>query len=96
MRESRIEKVLKDSIDNRLNGLCLKFNSGISGMPDRIVIVNNKIIFVELKAPGKKPRPLQVYMHSKLRELGQTVLVLDSVEKVRKFVKELEDEIYTT
>lgn len=96
MRESRIEKVLKDNIDKRLKGLCLKFNSGISGMPDRIVIVNNKIIFVELKVTGKKPRPLQVYMHGRLRELGQTVLVLDSVEKVKEFVKELEDEIHTS
>ena len=33
--------------------------------------------FVEVKAPGKKPRPLQESRHQMLRNLGILVFVLD-------------------
>ena len=41
-------------------------------------------IFVELKAPGKKPRVNQVREHASLRALGQTVLVINTIELVDK------------
>mgnify|MGYP001603998362 CR=1 FL=1 len=55
MRESGIEKRLKKEIE-KIGGKALKFVSpGVIGVPDRIVLLpHGKIIFVELKAPGKK------------------------------------------
>ena len=65
-------------------GLCLKFVSpGMDGMPDRLILMSGgRIAFVEVKAPGKKPRPLQVCRHEQLRELGYEVFVLDRPEDI--------------
>ena len=50
---------------------------GFDGMPDRLVLLpRGKIGFVEVKAPGKEPRPLQVARHGLLRRLGFKVYVL--------------------
>lgn len=65
-------------------GLAVKFVSpGYAGMPDRLVLLpGGKLAFVEVKAPGKKPRVLQVKRHEKLRELGFRVFVLDALEDI--------------
>ena len=90
MEESRIEKRLKKEIE-KLGGKALKFVSpGVSGVPDRIVLLpQGRIIFVELKAPGKKPRPIQKYRIKELTTLGFRVEIIDSIEGVNNFVKEI-------
>lgn len=58
---------------------CVKFNSpGRRGVPDRVVIANRGVYFIELKAPGKKPRPDQLAEHATIRKHGVEVAVLDS------------------
>lgn len=47
------------------------------------------IVFVELKAPGKKPTPGQLREHKRLRDLGFRVEVIDSKEGVDKFIRGL-------
>lgn len=42
----------------------------------------SKTIFVELKAPGEKPTTLQLREHERMRAMGQTVVVIDSIEGV--------------
>ncbi len=90
MEESKIERHLKKQIE-LLGGLALKFVSpGVSGVPDRIVLLpHGRIIFVELKAPGKKTRPIQEYRIKMIRALGFRVEIIDSIEKVNKFIKEI-------
>ncbi len=90
MEESKIERHLKKQIE-LLGGLALKFISpGLSGVPDRIVLLpQGRIIFVELKAPGKKTRPIQEYRIKMIRALGFRVEIIDSIEKVNKFIKEI-------
>ncbi|MDJ0905388.1 MAG: hypothetical protein QNI96_05170 [Woeseiaceae bacterium] len=40
--------------------LCYKFSSPARrGVPDRVLIHNGTVLFLELKAPGKKPTQLQ-------------------------------------
>ena len=46
--------------------------------------------FVEVKAPGQRPRPLQVRRHSQLAELGYVVLVLDAPDRVDEVLDEIE------
>ena len=56
---------------------------GHSGVPDRIVFLpGGRIIFVEVKAPGKKLRPLQVHVKGQLEALGVDFRVVDSKESV--------------
>ncbi|MBU5594900.1 VRR-NUC domain-containing protein [Amphibacillus sp. MSJ-3] len=89
MKEQKIEKYLKDKIEH-LGGHALKFNSGVRGVPDRIVLLpGGKVIFVELKAPGKKPRPLQEKRLRDLNELGFHAIVIDSKSKVDDFINEV-------
>ena len=77
-REREIEQALRRHI-RKAGGLCLKFVSpGNAGMPDRLCLLpNGEIFFVEVKAPGKKPSPLQLKRHEQLKALGFRVFVID-------------------
>lgn len=72
-----------------MGGLCPKFISpGLDGMPDRLVLLPfGRIAFVEVKAPGKVPRPLQVSRHGMLRRLGFKVYVLDRPEQIKEILE---------
>jgi hypothetical protein len=83
MLEKNIELKLVMEVKKK-NGLALKLVCpGFYGMPDRIVLLQGgKIGFVEVKAPGKKPRALQLARHKQLRKLGFKVFVLDDAGKI--------------
>lgn len=83
MREKEIEQQLVKAVKAR-GGMCPKFTSpGMDGVPDRMVLFpKGRIGFVEVKAPGKKPRPLQVCRHEQFRRLGFRVYVLDRPEQI--------------
>lgn len=85
MREAALEKKLKSSIELK-NGKCLKLVSpGLAGVPDRICLLPGaRVIFVEVKAPGEKPRPLQLKRHKELRALGFDVRLIDSEEQINE------------
>ena len=83
MREKAIEHKLVKAVKAE-GGMCPKLVSpGTDGMPDRMVLLPEAHIgFVEVKAPGEKPRPLQVRRHEQLRELGFQVSVLYDPEQI--------------
>ena len=83
MSEKQIEHKLVMETKKR-HGLCLKFTSpGWNGAPDRIVLLpDEKIGFVEVKAPGGKLRALQVHRLKHLMSLGFKVFVLDNEKHI--------------
>lgn len=85
MREKHIEQKLCQSI-RAAGGICPKLTCpGFDGMPDRMALLpGGKVGFVEVKAPGKKPRPLQRARHRLLKSLGFPVYVLDGAEQIEK------------
>lgn len=87
MREKEIEKYLADLVTAQ-GGMALKFVSpGCTGVPDRVVILpGGKIGFLELKAPGGKPRKEQAYRIRQLRELGCRAGFADSREDINRFL----------
>lgn len=93
MLESKIEKKLTELV-RKCGGQSLKFVSpGNAGVPDRIVLMpHGRLHFVELKAPGEKPRPLQVAVYEEFRALGFEVEVIDSLEGVQTFIRYLQEE----
>ncbi|PLR84646.1 VRR-NUC domain-containing protein [Bacillus canaveralius] len=95
MLESTLERRLKNEV-KKLGGKAVKFESpGFSGVPDRLVLLpGGRLVFIEMKAPGKALRPLQEKRITNLRQLGFEVFVLDSVATINQFVKWVdEDEI---
>ena len=80
MLEKDVEAHLVEGV-KRLGGVAYKFTSpGRRNVPDRIcVLPGGRIVFVELKAPGKKPTAGQAREHQRLRDLGQEVVVCDNV-----------------
>lgn len=90
MLEKQIEHKLSLTVKRR-GGIALKFVSpSFAGMPDRLVLLpDGYIAFVELKAPGKKPRPLQLARHRLLRRLGFPVYVIDREEQIGGMLDEL-------
>lgn len=83
MRERTLElKLVKET--RKRGGVALKFVSpSFSGMPDRLVLLPHQVMgFVEVKAPGEKPRPLQQSRHAMLREMGFPVFVLDHSDEI--------------
>ncbi len=83
MREKSIEQKLVKAV-KACGGICPKLVCpGVDGMPDRMVLLpHGRLGFVEVKATGKKPRPLQTVRHEMLTRLGFKVYVLDSPEQI--------------
>lgn len=91
MREKTVEAKLVAAVKG-MGGLAPKFTSpGYDGMPDRLVLLPNGILaFVELKAPGKKLRPLQVRRKAQLEELGFSVYCIDRPEQIGGVLSEIQ------
>ena len=89
MREKEIEKKLTQAV-KCMGGLALKFiSTGYDGVPDRIVLFpGGRIAFVEVKAPGKTLRPLQVRRKRQLESLGFKVYVLDDPGQIEEILQE--------
>jgi len=88
--EKTIEQKLVQAV-KAVGGIAPKFVCpGCSGMPDRIVLFpDGKIAFVEVKAIGSKPRPLQLHRHETLRRLGFNVYILDDVADIAPILTEI-------
>lgn len=88
MRENVIEAYLRDQV-KALGGKAYKFVSpGNAGVPDRLVLLpGGKVVFVELKATGKKPTALQESQQRKIRNLNFDVFTLDSKAGVDKLIE---------
>ena len=94
MKERDIEMYLVKRV-KELGGKAYKFVSpGNIAVPDRIcVLPKGNVIFVECKAPGKIPTPLQLKVIGSFRSLGHEVLIIDSIEYVDILVETIKEEI---
>ena len=95
------KKLYERTIENELvarvkamGGIAPKFTSpGFDGMPDRLVLLpGGRLGFVELKAPGRKPRALQMVRHRLLRRLGFKVYVIDEINQIDSVLEEIDHE----
>lgn len=90
--EKTLERLLKNMVENKLKGLCLKLlSTHYTGLPDRMCLLpGGKVFFVELKTSGMKPRKIQEWVHDKLRVLGFRVEVIDTSEQIKKLIQDYE------
>lgn len=84
--EQKFTKAVKDK-----GGLALKFVSpNFNGVPDRLVLMPfGKMAFVELKAPKKKMRALQIKRKRQLESLGFFVYCVDDVRMIGDVIDEI-------
>ena len=89
--ERDMEQKLVKAVKAR-GGLAPKFVSpGFDGVPDRIVLLpRGRIAFIELKAKGRKMRPLQVRRKRQLESLGFSVYCIDSPEQIGGILDEIQ------
>lgn len=86
MLERDIEKAFVKRVQ-ALGGMAEKFTSpNRRSVPDRLVTLpGGRIIFVELKAPGKLATDAQARDHTKRKALGCDVRVINTLDGVHAF-----------
>ena len=88
MREYVVENEFVKAV-RKAGGVAYKLNSlTANGLPDRLVLFPpGKTLFVELKAPGKQMRPLQVKRRRQLQSLGFPVLCIDRFSQIKPVIE---------
>lgn len=86
--ENKVEERLRQGVKS-IGGLCLKFVSSINGVPDRVVVYQGRVVFVELKAPNGRLSSLQRVRHAELRSAGAEVQVIACKDEVDSFLRNL-------
>lgn len=90
MLEKEIERELTKCVKEK-GGMCLK-QTGMAGIPDRLILLlDGKCGFVELKAPGEKPRKLQEHRMKELREIGYLTFVVSMKDEINGVLKAIEN-----
>lgn len=81
--EKLLEKKLGRAV-RQLGGKSIKIDARyFTGVPDRLIVLpEGRVVFVEVKSTGVKPRKIQLYVHKILRGLGFDVRVIDSTSKI--------------
>ena len=88
MLEKDIEQYLIEQAKKVLHGSALKWVCpGHAGVPDRIILASGlPVVFVEVKRPAEKLRPLQMATHLQLMALGADCRVVASKEEVDELI----------
>ncbi|MBD0853079.1 nuclease [Corynebacterium striatum] len=84
MREKDVEQALTQAV-KKAGGISLKLVSpGTAGIPDRLILLRGgKAGFIEVKAPGQKPRALQMARLHQLQHQGFTATWIDHPAQIQ-------------
>jgi hypothetical protein len=86
MRESTIERAVCAYAKSR-GCLVLKLSGpNQKGQPDRMFIRGGRVLFIEFKAPGKKPTALQMKWIADLFLQGMSAYSCDDIEAGKKMI----------
>lgn len=91
VRENKVERYL-DSEIMKLGGITRKWVSpGVNGVPDRIVIVNGNVWFVEVKTSDGQLSSWQEREIERLKDHGVDARVVYGQEGVDEFIEMVRD-----
>lgn len=86
-KESYVEDYLVKKCKKE-NFLIYKFTSpGTNGVPDRMIITDNNIFFIETKARGETTKKLQNAIIKQMRKEGSVVFVADSRKEIDEILE---------
>lgn len=76
-----------------VGGMAVKLLSQfINGLPDRMFLLpRGRVIFVEFKSTGRKPRKIQEVVMRRISDLGFTVLVVGTVNEYEELIRLIDD-----
>ena len=85
--EKNLDRILRETV-KKIGGWSIKIEPiHISGLPDRLLLLpGGRVVFVEVKTAGKKPTPIQKYVHKRLRKIGFSVYILDKHELINQII----------
>lgn len=90
--ESQIERALGLAVE-KVGGLCWKWPAtSRAGVPDRIVVYNGRVVFVEVKADAGRLTPIQILQHQHLSAAGAEVRTVKGMNEAMALVRELTEE----
>lgn len=90
MRESTIEKKICDYAKSKGCAVYKFVSPGRKGVPDRIIVApQGRVLFLEVKALGKKPTALQLREMKKLTNHYMPATWVDSVDGGKAWVDHL-------
>jgi hypothetical protein len=82
MTEAKVQKKIKDFLES--NGwMVQKQETSKNGFPDLMAIGFGTVIFIEVKATGLKPKPLQTEMMRQIRRRMSPVNWFDDFDKFK-------------
>ena len=62
------------------------------GVPDLLIVLNGRAVFLEVKVPGNNATPLQLRRLDEIRNAGGVAMVCRTVEEVEAWVRVLTEE----
>ena len=65
----------------------------MSGMPDIGIVFRGRAVFVELKAPGKRPTKIQRHRMTELEKAGAICFVCSDLNTFIDFMETLDDKL---
>jgi hypothetical protein len=84
--EKEIEAAVKDYARSK-GILCYKFSSpSHASVPDDLFLYEGRAFFIEFKRKGKLPTPAQLREHTRIRQQGVLVWVVDSEDAGRRVI----------
>lgn len=87
--ENLVESYLVKQAKKR-NIFCCKFVSpSTNGVPDRMLIKNGRVIFIETKSLTGKPSDIQKEVIKNMREHGATVYIANSKKQIDEILSSL-------
>lgn len=92
-RESHITSTIMRHLAQVPRSWWVKYHGsayGRAGVPDILGAVRGHMVALEVKAPGRRPRPRQRHEHDAMRAAGATVAVVESWMDTRRVLKKLE------
>lgn len=87
--ERDIERRVRLLVETRYGGVMLK-QTWRRGAPDRLIILpGGKVLFLELKRPGEKPKKIQKHWIAYLNDLGVPATWADSYREAAAVIEKL-------
>lgn len=83
MLESKIQTSIKNHLTKKGWLITKLIQTSTNGIPDLLCLKNGRAVFLEIKQPGQKPTPLQLFRIDQLRKTGFEALVATSTKDVQ-------------